>query len=68
MQKRTAELIGSTGVYELSDQLLVLEDGNVGLGYAVQGFAAEALEGAGYLQFIQSLRRTLEKLPPGTLL
>lgn len=68
MQKRTADLLSSTGVYELSDQLLVLEDGSVGLGYAVQGFADEALEGAGYLHFIQSLRRSLEKLPPGTML
>ena len=66
--KRTADLATLIGVHALHDQLIILEDGSVGIGYAVHDFEDESLDQSGYAHFIQTLRRTLEKLPAETML
>ena len=62
------DLLACTGLFELREGLLVLEDGSVGIGYKVHSFEDEVLGGEGYTHWIQTLLRVVAKWPVGTLL
>ena len=64
----SADLSACTGIYELREGLMVLEDGSVAAGYRVEGSEDEALEGEGYRQLIGRLEGVIAKMRPGVML
>ncbi|MEL6412977.1 MAG: hypothetical protein AAFQ08_02525, partial [Bacteroidota bacterium] len=55
-------------IHAFEQELIVLQDGSVAIGYCVQGFEDEAQPEATYQAFTQTLAHTIRQFPVGTVL
>ena len=67
-KSKSAELSERIAIHALQEDMLLLADGSLSIGYTVTDFADESLSGPGYEAWIKTLARTVGKLPVGTVL
>ncbi|MEL6152683.1 MAG: DUF87 domain-containing protein, partial [Bacteroidota bacterium] len=67
-RSQSAELVSSIPIHSFEQELIVLEDGGVATGYAVQGFEDEGEPAATYEAFTQQLAHTIRQFPVGTVI
>lgn len=70
MQKklRTVELQDRIPIHEIRDDLLILEDGSVAVGFRVEHAEDEALDESSYEHLVKHFARTVQNFPVDTLI
>lgn len=65
---RAAELQSRIPIHEITDNLMILADGSVSIGYQVEHLEDEALDEAGYEQLVKHFARTVQHFPVDTVI
>lgn len=70
MKRRVAEaeLQARIPIHEIRDQLLILADGSVAVGYQVEHLEDEAISEAGYQYLVESFTRAVQHFPVDTVI
>ncbi len=65
---RAAEIQSRIPIHEITDDLLILADGSVSVGYKVDHLEDEALDEAGYEHLVKHFTRTVQHFPLDTVI